>query len=133
VWRNREHMQLAATLAARPNPKSGRLQGLNERSNPVPALASIGVAVKDLTDADRIRLALNDQKGVLITQITPHREAARFVEPFDVIEAVEGKPVNSTAEILEAIGSSRLQNGIRVRVARPSPQGITRLDVTLKP
>jgi serine protease Do len=129
VWRNRQNVQLAATLSARPS--SGRLN-MSERSNPVPSLSSLGVAVQELTDGDRVRLDLSDQKGVLITQITPHREAARFVEPFDVIEEVEGRPVTSTAELRAALPRVS-DKGVRVRVARPSPYGVTRLDVTLKP
>jgi S1-C subfamily serine protease len=132
VWRNRQQLHVNATLGARPKPKLSS-DKLSERSNPVPALANLGVAVQELTDGDRVRLNLNDQKGVLITQIMPHREAARFIEPFDVIEEIEGKPVSSVAEVREAIDRGRLQNGIRVRVARPSPDGVTRLDVTLKP
>jgi serine protease Do len=131
VWRNRQHVNLYATLATRPKPT--KFQTMKEKSTPVPALATMGLSVQELTDGDRIRLNMNDQKGVLITQIVPHREVARFVEPFDVIEEVEGKPVNSMAEVLDAIGGTRLQNGVRVRVARPTSEGVTRLDVTLKP
>jgi S1-C subfamily serine protease len=96
-------------------------------------LANMGVDVQELTDGDRVRLNLSGQKGVLITRIMPHREAARFVEPFDVIEEIDGKPVGSVAEVREAIDSGKIRNGIRVRVARPSPEGVTRLDITLKP
>jgi serine protease Do len=130
VWRNRQPIELTATLTARPT--KGNI-GLRERSNPVPALNNLGVAVQELTEGDRVRLGLSDQKGVLITQITPHREAARFVEPFDVIEEVEGKPVTSTAELVDAMRGQVSASGIRVRLARPSPQGVTRLEVTLKP
>jgi serine protease Do len=131
VWRNRESLQLSATLAARPT--KGRME-LPDRSNPpVSALSKMGVSVQELTDADRVRLALQDQKGVLITQISPHREAARYVEPFDVIESVEGNPVRSTAELTDALNRVSVKNGIKVRVARPSPEGVTRLDVTLRP
>jgi serine protease Do len=130
VWRNRQQLRLDATLAARP--KRGLLP-LTEQQNPVPVLARMGVDVQDLTDADRLRFDLRDLKGVLIKQVSPHREAARLVEPFDVIEEVEGRPVDSTAAMREIIMSVKSDKGIRVRIARPTPQGITHQDVTIKP
>jgi serine protease Do len=130
VWRNRQPLRLNATLAARP--KRGLLP-LTEQQNPVPVLARMGVDVQDLTEADRLRFDLREQKGVLIKQVAPHREAARLVEPFDVIEEVEGRPVNSTAEMREVIMSIRSDRGIRVRLARSTPQGITHQEVTIKP
>jgi serine protease Do len=130
VWRNRQQVELTATLTARPTRSD---QVLRERSNQVSALNNLGVAVQELTEGDRLRLNLSDQKGVLITQVTPLGEAARFLEPFDVIEEVEGKPVTSAAELRQAVPRHVSDSGIRVRVARPSPHGVTHLEVTLKP
>lgn len=130
VWRNRQQLRLYVTLASRPKPG---LSPLTERQNPVPVLAKMGVDVQDLTEADRLRFDLSEQNGVLIKQVAPHREAARFVEPFDVIEEVEGRPVHSTAEMREVIMSLRPEKGIRLRVARPTPQGVTHQEVTIKP
>src|SRR5262249_20421305 len=59
VWRNRQHVYLNATLAARPTDKK---LGLRERQNPVPALDHLGVVVQDLTDGDRVRLDLSEEK-----------------------------------------------------------------------
>ncbi len=131
VWRNRQPMTVTATLAERPTRDS--FQPLNERRNPVPTLSKLGVEVQELSDGDRVSLNLPEQKGVLIGQVVPHREAARLVEPFDVIEEVEGKAVRTTAEVRAALGNVSLENGIRVRIARPTPNGVVRHDITLKP
>jgi serine protease Do len=130
VWRNRQQLRLTVTLASRP--KRG-LSALSEQQNPVPVLARMGVDVQDLTESDRLRFDLHEQKGVLIKQVAPHREAARLLEPFDVIEEVEGRPVNSTTEMREVIMSLKSDKGIRVRVARSTPQGIIHQEVTIKP
>ena len=130
VWRNRQPLRLTVTLASRP--KKG-FSPLTEQQYPVPVLAKMGVDVQDITEADRLRFDLREQKGVLIKQVAPHREAARLVEPFDVIEEVDGRPVNSTTEMREVIMSLRSDKGIRVRVARSTPQGVIHQEVTIKP
>ena len=130
LWRKREELRTTVTLAARPQ---RNLLPLGEQQNPVPALAKAGVGVQELTESDRVRFGLSNLEGVLVTQITPNREAARFLEPFDVIEEIEGRKVVSTAEAREVIRGLRTEGVIRMRVARTTPEGISHVEVTIKP
>ncbi|MBI3463330.1 MAG: trypsin-like peptidase domain-containing protein [Planctomycetes bacterium] len=128
IWRNRREVEVTATVGDRAQYDRQR-PGERPRQDP----PKFGIDVLELTDSDRARLELGDQKGVLVTRVWPHSAAAQWVEPFDVIDQVEGKPIASVADWNRSIRGAGAEFGIRVRIVRPSPRGVTRQEFLLKP
>ncbi len=129
VWRSRKKLEITARVGDR----SDMAKMAETTEHPAQAVGTLGIEIQELTTEDRDRFQLGDQQGVLVTAIPPHSALGQFLEPFDVIDQVNGKPVSSVAEFNRALRGVRLESGVRVRVIRTTPQGVTRRDVTLKP
>ncbi len=105
-WRSGKKQEVAATTAAWPNymPRGGVMIGLAAlemmSSTPDP-----GVKLASLTDADRKQYGLNPKLiGVLITHVERDCEARDMgIQPGDVITSVQGAPVTTPNDVLQAI------------------------------
>jgi serine protease Do len=127
VWRNPQEKIVTARVGDRSKfPMQRQGDGATQ------TFPKLGIEVRDLTVPDRARLNLSDQKGVLITRTLPHSAAAQWLEPFDVIDQIEGRAIASVADISQAIRSASAEQGVRVRGVRPSPQGATPINVVVK-
>jgi hypothetical protein len=64
----------------------------------------IGVQCGEIMPALRYHLNLDEQAGILVEQIVPESPAAKAgVEQYDVILAVNGKPVREIADIIKTV------------------------------
>jgi S1-C subfamily serine protease len=78
----------------------------------------LGVAPADITNNVRTQLGgYHDQGGVAIAQVSDGTPAANAgLEPGDVIQAVDGKPVNSAADFRNQIAAMKPGTKVTLRV-----------------
>ncbi len=128
LWRSRQEKKIIAKVGDR---SKFDFQRPSERVRfSVPKL---GFVVQELTASHRTRFDLGDQKGVLVSSVSIHSPVAQQIEPFDVIEQMEGRAVTSVGDVREIVRMTKTDEGLRVRVVRPSTRGLERKDLTLKP
>ena len=81
--------------------------------------AIIGINIRDITSDDSDKFNLDEIKGVLITGTTEDgaaREAG--IKEDDIIIGIDGKKINTSAELQEAIGKKRPGDKTQVLVLR---------------
>jgi S1-C subfamily serine protease len=79
--------------------------------------AYFGVAVRAIDNNVRTQISYQDQGGVVVEQVpsgTPADQAG--INPGDVIQAVNGKPVNTPQEFVSSIGALKPGAQVTVRV-----------------
>jgi Lon-like protease len=59
-----------------------------------------------------------EEHGARVTQVLPGLPAAGRLRPGDIVVAVDGRPVRSTADLRRLIGAHRPREGVQVRVQR---------------
>lgn len=81
--------------------------------------AIIGVNIRDITSDDKAEYKLDEIKGVLITGTTEDGAAAEAgIKEGDIIVGIDGKSVNTSAELQEVIGRKRPGDRAKVVVLR---------------
>ena len=116
--------QAAATLAAHP----GSTVNVNGTGT---GKGFLGVALQDITNNVRTQLGgYHDPGGVAVAQVVDGTPAANAgLEPGDVIEAIDGKPVSSSDALRNEISAMKPNTKVTLRVWS---QGIKKnVDVTL--
>ena len=79
----------------------------------------IGVSVRSITPPLAAGLGLPVDYGVLVQDVSPDGPAARAgVQPDDVIEAVDGRPIHSLPALATALYQHRPGEPVRVRIRR---------------
>jgi len=111
-WRNGKRETKNIRLEARPNPEGAKAKV--ERSS-----GGFGLSLRPLTPELRQELGTGQTQGALVSEVAPGSAAARAgLRPGDVVTEVQGKPVQSPAELaslLEKLGSGQV---VRLKVAR---------------
>ncbi len=81
--------------------------------------AALGITIRDATPNDAAYVGLAEIRGVKVEQFGENSPAeAAGIRPGDIIISVDGKPVNYTAQLQQAIGFSRPGQVVQVEVAR---------------
>ena len=107
VLRNRKRKTLTVTIGELPN---GELAATEE---PTQSLNKLGLAVQTLTPDLAKQFGLQDEKGVLITQVTQGTAAARAgIKAGTVIREVNRKPVNNAGEFKKIVAQSLKKSAV---------------------
>jgi serine protease Do len=82
--------------------------------------AALGVLVRDATANDAQYVGLPDVRGVLVQDFSPEGKAARDagLEAGDIIIAVDGQPVEYTAQLQQRIAFRKPGESVKIEVAR---------------
>ncbi|HEX5386937.1 MAG TPA: Do family serine endopeptidase [Gemmatimonadales bacterium] len=82
--------------------------------------AALGVLVRDATTNDAQYVGLSDVRGVVVQDFTPEGKAAKDagLEPGDIIIAVNGQPVEYTAQLQQRIAFQKPGETVKITVAR---------------
>jgi len=81
--------------------------------------AALGITIRDAGPNDAAYVGLAEIRGVKVEQFADNSPAeAAGIRPGDIIISVDGKPVNYTAQLQQAIGFSRPGQVVQVEVAR---------------
>jgi serine protease Do len=127
LWRDRQEKKLLAKVGDRA--KFDRQRPSERAIHPFPKL---GIDVEDLTEAHWARFNLNGHRGVLVARVHPHSAVAQNLEPFDVIDSVDGQAVSSVAEFTQIVRGVKPQDGVRMHIVRPSTEKPVVMEVVLK-
>ena len=115
IWRDGKQQDVQVSVAELPD---DQVQQANATAPAKPAapkpaeIAGLGLSLAPITDDSRGKYQLNaDQKGVVITSITPNSPAAeRGLRPGDVIVEVQQEAVNSPSDVQDRVDRVRKQN-----------------------
>jgi len=81
--------------------------------------AALGITIRDAGPNDAAYVGLDEIRGVKVETFSANSPAeAAGIRPGDIIISVDGKPVNYTAQLQQAIGFSRPGQVVEVEVAR---------------
>jgi serine protease DegQ len=90
----------------------------------------IGIAIQDVTPGLAQALELATDRGALVTQIEPGSSAEQAgIEPGDVIVAIDGQPIDNTAELRNEIGLTRAGGSVEVTTMRGGERNTVRATV----
>ena len=143
LWRDGKEMTIQASVGELPE----ETQQAAASPTPAPAanrtseISGLGARLSPITDDLREKFKLaQDQKGVVVTDVTPDGTAAgRGVKPGDVIVEVQQEPVANPADVQERMDRYRKQNRKTVLMLIQSGEGLRwipvplALDTTRKP
>jgi serine protease Do len=115
VWRDGKEQTVQATVGEMPEEPQQIAAKSGEKPPPTGRptdLSGLGLRIAPITPEAREKYSLNaDQKGVVITEVTPDSPAAqRGLHPGDVIVEVQQEQVSSPADVLERVDRIRRQN-----------------------
>jgi len=112
VWREGMERDLEAALGAADDDAPVR-----EAASAQEAPTRLGLGLRDLTP--RIRHELDLEGGVGIERIQPGSPAAEAgLRPGEVIESIDGEPVDSATAAVRRLRKADLERGVRLRVTR---------------
>lgn len=127
VLRDGKRVEVGDTLDKRPEPATLRAEDL-------------GITVSDINQAMVVRLNLAEEKGVLITEVTPGSAAATgrqfgssLLQQRDVITAIGGHPTPSIAAFGEALDQIRREkpSALLIEFRRGPVTGIEALNLRI--
>jgi|UPI000682063B serine protease Do len=78
----------------------------------------LGVSIQPVTPEIAQALNLQDEKGALVAQVVPGGPAADRLQSGDVIQAVDGKPVDSLRDLPKLIAASKVGQSATLGVIR---------------
>jgi serine protease Do len=84
--------------------------------------AKFGISIRNMSDSEKKELALDDQRGVLITRV----EEGSFAEEIglaerDVIVSINRQPVSGADDVRRVQGTLKPGDAVAFRVMRPIP------------
>jgi len=91
----------------------------------------MGVGIQDLTPELAQYYGLNDQKGVLVTQVFPGDPADKAgIKTKDVIIAVDGKPVGTSRELSSAVAGMAVGKEVPVKILRDGKEQVLKVQLS---
>ena len=126
--REGERRTTTVTLGTRPDDLTAENEGPRPNGKDAPAMKEdLGFEIRNLTPAtvERLGLADDDLKGVLVVNIDENSDAFREAElrQYDIITEIDRKPVRNAAEFREIYDDIEPGKTFIVRVARVSRNG----------
>ena len=80
----------------------------SDRATPAAATNALGITVVPLTPAIARQLSIDSTvQGVVVAQVDPASDAAQKLQRRDVVQAVNGTPVRSAAELAAAVSAAK--------------------------
>jgi serine protease Do len=133
IWRDGHRQTLTATLAEKPDDRVQQAAVTSEPPQPAPAqIASLGVTLAPVDKSARDKFHLNaDQKGVVVTEVTPNSPAADRVKPGDVIVEVQQAEVNTPQDVQQRVDTVRKEDRRSVLMLIQRPDGLRWVPVPL--
>jgi serine protease DegQ len=90
----------------------------------------IGIAIQDVTPGLSQALELTTDRGALVTQVEPASPAEQAgIQPGDVIVAIDGKPIDSSADLRNTVGLVRAGEPVEVTAIRDGERRTARATV----
>jgi serine protease DegQ len=90
----------------------------------------IGIAIQDVTPGLAQALELATDRGAIVTQIEPGSSAEQAgIEAGDVIVAIDGQPIDNTADLRNEIGLTRAGGSVEVTTMRGGERNTVRATV----
>lgn len=115
VWRDGKEIILPIIIGELPTDQQAAAPKKGEDEARGTELTGLGLQVGPITPGNREKFQLaNDQKGVVITEVTPGSSAAeRGLKPGDVIVEMQQEAVNSPADVQKRLETLRKQQNRR--------------------
>ena len=138
VWRDGKEVTVTAQVGELPdNPQ--QVASNTPSSRPAPPanrnieVSGLGARLAPITDELRDKYKISpDQKGVVVTDVTPDGAAAgRGLKPGDIIVEVQQEPVATPADVQERMDRYRKQNRRTVLMLVQSSEGLRWVPVPL--
>ena len=90
----------------------------------------IGIAIQDVTPGLSQALELTTDRGALVTQVEPGSPAEQAgIQPGDVIVAIDGNPIDSSADLRNTVGLVRAGESVEVAAIRDGERRSVRATV----
>jgi len=96
--------------------------------------AALGISIRDASPEDAEAVGLSEVRGVLVNGFSYANSPAERggLEPGDIIVAIDGRDVNYTAQLQQAVGFKQPGDRIVVTILRPTRGEVERHDITVQ-
>jgi serine protease Do len=136
LWRDGKEVTVQATLAEKPDDQTqlaSATPGAKPDQPQTTEIAGLGIKLAPIGQDTKDKFQLNaDQKGVVITDVTPDSPAAeRGLKPGDVIVEVQQEPVSSPSDVQSRVDGVRKQNRKSVLMLIQSQDGLRWVPLSL--
>jgi serine protease Do len=136
LWRDGKEVTVQALVAEKPDDQqqlaSATPSAKPDQQQPT-EISGLGLKLAPIAQDTRDKFQLNaDQKGVVITDVTPNSPAAeRGLKPGDVIVEVQQEPVANPADVQTRVDSQRKQSRKSVLMLIQSQDGLRWVPLSL--
>jgi serine protease Do len=136
LWRDGKEVTVQATLAEKPDDQT-QVASVTPDAKPAEPkqteIAGLGLKLSPITSDSKDKFQLNaDQKGVVITEVSPDSPAAeRGLKPGDVIVEVQQEPVSSPSDVQSRVDGVRKQSRKSVLMLIQSQDGLRWVPLSL--
>lgn len=136
-----ETLQRKAQVIAQPAPRAVQVQVQAEAARPLSALLQakepqtvqlqvlaqpgelgdywVGVQCEPLSEPLRAQLGLKEGEGLVVESVLPDSPAAKAgLKPYDVLAAVNGKPIEGLRDLIAAVQKAKDQEDLTLEVIR---------------
>jgi serine protease Do len=136
LWRDGKEVTVQATLAEKPEDQTQVASAAPDVKPEPPKqteIAGLGIKLAPIGADTKDKFQLNaDQKGVVITDVSPDSPAAeRGLKPGDVIVEVQQEPVSSPADVQSRVDGVRKQSRKSVLMLIQSQDGLRWVPLSL--
>jgi serine protease Do len=136
LWRDGKEVTVQATLAEKPDDQTQVASATPDVKPEAPKqteIAGLGIKLAPIGADTKEKFQLNaDQKGVVITDVSPDSPAAeRGLKPGDVIVEVQQEPVSSPADVQTRVDGVRKQSRKSVLMLIQSQDGLRWVPLSL--
>jgi serine protease Do len=136
LWRDGKEVTVQATLAEKPDDQTQVASATPDAKPEAPKpteIAGLGIKLAPIAQDTKDKFQLSpDQKGVVITDVTPDSPAAeRGLKPGDVIVEVQQEPVGSPADVQSRVDGVRKQSRKSVLMLIQSQDGLRWVPLSL--
>ncbi len=134
VWRDGKSIELTVAIAELPDDQQAAAAAPEAKPDTTKAtkVAALGITVAAITDETRGKYQIgNDQKGVVVTDVTPGPAADRGIKPGDVIVEVQQKAVAGPADVTARIAEVRKDGRKSVLILIQGQDGLRWVPVPL--